>query len=69
MHAAEPTKMPVLAALCHELLNREEFATIADLADALKMRAARLRIPYDAARIAEALERVHYARPLLTRSR
>ena len=59
----------VLAALLHDVLNGDEFATIADVADALKTRAARLKIPYDAARIAEALERVHYTRPLLLRRR
>ena len=59
----------MLVAVLHDLLNVEQFASIADLADALKTRAARLHIPYDAARIAEALERVHYTRPLLLRRR
>jgi len=60
---------PILVALLHELLNGEDFATIADLADALKTRAATLRIPYDPERIADALGTVHHSRALLTRVR
>ena len=57
----------VLVALLHETLNAEEFESIADLCEALKTRAARLRIPYDAATIANAVERVYHCRPLVTR--
>jgi hypothetical protein len=66
-NAIAPYRRPILVALLHELLNGEEFATIADLADALKTRAARLRIPYDPAGIADALGTVHHSRALLTR--
>ena len=60
---------PILVALLHELLNGEDFATIADLADGLKTRAARLRIPYDPERIADALVTVYRTRPLLLSDR
>ena len=54
----------ILAAVLHELLNVESFATIADLADALKTRAARLHIPYDVQAITDALVIVHRTRDL-----
>jgi len=57
----------VLVALLHELLNVEQFDTIADVCDALKTRAARLRIPYDVRTIAAALEAVYHTRALTTR--
>jgi DNA polymerase III delta subunit len=55
----------VLTALLHELLNVEQFGSIADLCEALKTRAAQLRIPYDVATIAEAVERVYHVRPIV----
>ena len=67
MQAEKTDKRPVLVALLHELLNVEQFPTIADLCDALKTRAARLRIPYDVDSIAEALVIVHRSRPLTAR--
>jgi hypothetical protein len=57
-------RAPILVALLHQMLNVEEFDSIADLADALKHKAARLRIPYDAARIADALAIVHRSRSI-----
>ena len=62
-----PDGNPVLVALLHELLNVEHFASIADICEALKSRAAKLRIPYDTPSIAEAVERVYHVRPLVTR--
>ena len=56
---------PILVAVVHSVLNAEQFETIADLAEAVKCKAARLRIPYDAAGIAEALEAVKHTRKLL----
>jgi hypothetical protein len=60
---------PILVALLHELLNVEQFGSIADVADALKTRAARLRIPYDPERIADAMVTVYRTRPLLLSDR
>jgi hypothetical protein len=61
------TKSPtrLLAALVHEALNREAFATLADLAEATKTRAAHLRIPYDAGRVSEAFALVARTRRLV----
>jgi hypothetical protein len=59
------TKTGVLVALIHELLNAERFETAADLKHAVKTRAARLRIPYDSAAIAEALDAVAHTREIL----
>jgi len=57
---------PVLVALLHETLNAEEFPTIADLCEALKTRAARLHIPYDATAVSDAMVTVYRTRPLTT---
>jgi len=57
-------KSPVLVALLHDTLNAEEFTTIADVCDALKTRAARLRIPYTVDTITDALVAVYHTRPL-----
>ena len=67
MQAQRTPNQPVLVAVLHELLNVERFDTIADICEALKLRAARLRIPYNADSIAEALVIVHRSRPLTSR--
>lgn len=54
-------RAPVLVAVVHEVLGREVFAGYADLAEALKCRAARLRIPYDSAAIGSAVSQVEHA--------
>jgi len=69
MQTVNPAPRPVLVALLNELLNAETFDTIADVSAALKARAARLRIPYDAPAIAEALQVVRYARPIVRDTR
>jgi hypothetical protein len=47
-----------VAAVLLELIKVERFTTYADLADALKFRCARLRIPYDSGIVSAALEQV-----------
>jgi len=56
---------PILVALLHETLKTERFDTMADVADALKTRAARLRIPYNASAITDALTIVQRSRLLV----
>jgi len=63
----EPQRTPtrLLAAIVHDVIDRDGFTTIADLADAVKARCARLRIPYDAATITAAIALVARTRPVL----
>lgn len=58
---------PLLMALTHDALNRDTFATLADLADAVKFAAARCRIPYSTPTVAAALRSVGSRRPLISR--
>jgi hypothetical protein len=58
-------RAPVLVAVTHEVLNRSAFDSIADVADAVKTAAARLRIPYDSELVATALRSVGSRRPLV----
>lgn len=60
-----PARSSVLAAVVYDVLARESFETAADLSEAVKCRAARLRIPYDGAGVTAALETVARSRPLL----
>lgn len=62
-------RAPILAAVLHELLHVERFEAIGDVAEALKRRAAKLRIPYDATTITEALHVVGHTRPLVVPGR
>ncbi len=55
----------ILAALLHDLLKADSFETFSDLKDALKSRAARLRIPYDATAVTAAIRSVERSRPVL----
>jgi hypothetical protein len=57
----------VLQALTNTALNRDTFATLADLADAVKFAAARCRIPYSTPTVAAALRSVGSRRPLISR--
>jgi hypothetical protein len=64
------TKMPTtnarqIAAVVHDVLRQGSYTTIADLADATKARAARLRIPYDADGVTAAITLVERSRPVL----
>ena len=54
-HVAQPV---VFVALVYETLKSERFDSIADLAEAVKCRAAKLRIRYDATRITDAIAHV-----------
>lgn len=65
MHTEKTRRGTVLAAIVHDTLNAETFDMVADLIEAVKTRAARLRIPYDATAITEALAAVGRTRPLL----
>lgn len=65
LHRKTQTGTGVLAALLHDLLQGEDFTSVADVADALKWRAAKFRIPYDGGRISEALVSVGRTRPVL----
>ena len=58
-------KKPVLAAVVHDVLNRQTFQSLADLSETVKLRAARLRIPYDATAVTDALVAVKHVRPLV----
>jgi len=55
LHAPKPS---VLVALVHELLKAQTFETYADLVDAAKARAARLRLRYDSDAIKRAIVHV-----------
>ena len=55
----------MIAAVLHELLNREQFGSLADAAEALKCSCARLRVRYTGEQIAEALRSVAHTRPVL----
>jgi hypothetical protein len=59
----------VVAAVLLELLKLEHFDSYADLADALKSRCARLRIPYDCGEISRAIEQVEAVRGPVIASR
>lgn len=54
----------VFAAVLHELLNGEQFGSLADAAEALKCRCAGLRLRYAGPAIAAALESVARSRPI-----
>jgi hypothetical protein len=56
----------VIAAVVHEVLKTEQFESLADLAEAVKCRCARLKIPYDAGTVAEAIHLVERTRPVLS---
>lgn len=66
MKNAPKPKTSVLVALVHELVKGEPFETLGELADAVKWRAARLRIPYAGLRVSEAIEAVAHTRPVVT---
>lgn len=51
-----PTRLVVR--VLQDLVRQEHFATYADLADALKARCARLKIPYHAGLISDVIDRV-----------
>ena len=67
--AIAPYRRPILVALLHDTLNAERFDSLGDVVEALKTRAARLHVPYDAALIAEALTAVQQTRPLVRDTR
>lgn len=54
----------VITAIVHELLNAYRFASYFDLVDTVKWRCAKLRIPYDAGVITDAIRVVERTRPL-----
>ena len=55
---------PILTAVVHDVLARgETFDTLADLCEAVKCRAAQLRLPYDGDRITEAIAVIGRTRP------
>lgn len=62
-------RRPVLVALVHEVLNGERFTDLVDLTEAVKTRAARLRIAYDSTKVAEAIRTVAHVRPVLVTKR
>jgi hypothetical protein len=59
----------VLVALVHDTLNGGAFASLADLADAVKHAAARRRIPYSGPSVAAAIRSVGARRPLVVSAR
>ena len=58
-------KATVLTALVHETLNAAPCASLQELSDAVKARAARLRVPYDSGQIADAIRLVGRTRPMV----
>jgi hypothetical protein len=56
---------PVLTAILHELLKAETFSCLADLKDALCVKASRLHIRYTGPDVDVALAAVGHVRPLL----
>jgi len=56
----------VITAVVHELLKRESFSTYVDLAETVKDRCAKLRLPYDAGRVNDAIRVVERTRPCVT---
>jgi hypothetical protein len=58
MHAPNHHPRPILVAVVHELLRVESFETITDLAAAVKVRAARLRLHYDSGAVSRAIAHV-----------
>ena len=58
--AADPSVTPtkLVVRVLQDLVQREQFASYADLAEALKCRCARLHIPYHATLISDAIDRV-----------
>jgi hypothetical protein len=63
------TKSRLLAKLVRELLRAERFDTLADLTDALKARAGRLRIRWTPDDITDAFRIIESNRPLVHRGR
>jgi len=61
----EKSKTGLLAAVIHELLKTASFETLADLSDAVKVRCAKLKIPYDTAQLTDAARFVARTRPVL----
>jgi hypothetical protein len=61
-------KIALIAAVVHDVLKAEQFETFADLVETVKGRCARLKVPYDAGVVSEALQVVARTRPLLVRS-
>lgn len=59
----------VLTALVHELLNAERFETLSDLFEAVKSRAATLRIPYEGEVLTTAVRNASYTRPVVASRR
>lgn len=64
-HAAKPA---LFVALVHETLNQASYETRGDLVDAVKCRAARLRLRYDSAIVGEAIDQVERVRGPLWRA-
>jgi len=62
--AIDPRRL--IARLLRDVLARETFASDADVKEALKLRCARLHVPYDAAIIDRACDLVATNRPLST---
>jgi hypothetical protein len=55
----------LIAAVVYDVLQRESFTALADLAEAVKGRCAALHLAYDAGLVSEALHLVERTRPLL----
>lgn len=69
--ATRRPRSPVLVALVHETMNGRPFDSLGDLTEAVKRRAATLRIPYDSGQVAAAIDAVSHTRsvgpPVATR--
>ena len=59
----------VIAALVHDLVKARRFDTEGDLIEATKCRCATLRIPYDSARVVDAIALVSRTRPVVAELR
>jgi len=55
----------VLVAVVHDLLNQRTFADLGELADAVKWRAARYRVPYTGSAVSDAVRLVARTRRVI----
>jgi hypothetical protein len=55
----------VISAVVHDVLKTDQFESLSDLAEAVKTRCARLKIPYHAGVVTEAIHLVERTRPVV----
>lgn len=63
MHRPKSSPVQLVSAVTHHVVNGQCFATVADLADAVKAQCAKLKIPYTSEIVSMALGQVVRLRP------